>query len=129
VIHYLYSNNYDPAAPVFEVELGYPGAEPTLGPFEALVDTGADYTLVPLAHLHEVGALKASRARLRSHWGEARSVYLYAVAIQIGPHHLAAPQVVGDEIGGEIVLGRNVLNRLRLLLDGPGAVAEILDAT
>jgi hypothetical protein len=34
--------------------------------------------------------------------------------------------VVGDEQGEEIVLGRNVLNRLRLLLDGPSRLTEIL---
>ena len=34
--------------------------------------------------------------------------------------------VVGDEQGDEIILGRDVLNRLRLLLDGPAHITEIL---
>jgi len=33
--------------------------------------------------------------------------------------------VVGDEQGDEIVLGRNVLNKLRLFLDGPANLTEI----
>jgi len=32
----------------------------------------------------------------------------------------------GDELGDEVVLGRNVLNRLRLLLDGPVALTRLL---
>ena len=31
------------------------------------------------------------------------------------------------ERGDEIILGRNVLNRLRLLLDGPAAVTQVLE--
>jgi hypothetical protein len=34
---------------------------------------------------------------------------------------------VGDELGNEVVLGCNVLNRLRLLLDGTAAMTEVLE--
>jgi hypothetical protein len=44
---YLYSGRYYPAAPVVEMLLGPPGKEPVVGPIEALVDTGADATIVP----------------------------------------------------------------------------------
>ena len=33
--------------------------------------------------------------------------------------------VVGDEQGDEIVLGRDVLNKLRIFLDGPARIVEI----
>ncbi|MFQ5859514.1 MAG: hypothetical protein ACE5LU_28280 [Anaerolineae bacterium] len=33
---------------------------------------------------------------------------------------------VGDDQGDEIILGRNVLNQLRLLLDGPANITEVL---
>ncbi len=35
-------------------------------------------------------------------------------------------QVAGDEITEEIILGRNILNKLPLFLDGPKQVAELL---
>jgi len=41
---------------------------------------------------------------------------------------LSGIYVVGDELGDETVLGRNVLNRLRLLLDGPHEVKTLLGA-
>lgn len=34
--------------------------------------------------------------------------------------------VVGDETGDEVILGRDVLNRLRLLLDGLKLQSEIV---
>jgi hypothetical protein len=41
---------------------------------------------------------------------------------------LSGIHVVGDELGDETVLGRNVLNRLRLLLDGPREGMTLLGA-
>jgi predicted aspartyl protease len=125
-----YSNAYSPAAPVMEIRFGAPGAEITLGPIEALVDTGADATLIPMSYLNQVNARKVDQASMRSHWGEHRSVSIYSVALEVDSHHFSAMWVVGDELGNEVVLGRNVLNRLRLLLDGPAAMTEVLeDAT
>jgi len=49
-------------------------------------------------------------------------------SLEIEDIRLPAVEVVGDEQGEEIVLGRNVLNRLRLLLDGPAGQLEILDS-
>jgi predicted aspartyl protease len=123
-----YSNAYFPAAPVMEIRLGAPGAEVTLGPIEALVDTGADATLIPMSHLNQVSAMKVDQANMRSQWGECRSVSIYSVALEVDDHRFSATWVIGDELGNEVVLGRNVLNRLRLLLDGPAAMTEVLKA-
>jgi predicted aspartyl protease len=121
------STEYLPAAPVVEIRLGAPGTETSSGFLGAFVDTGADATLVPMAHLRQVRARKVDQAVLRSQWGERWAVTLYAVALEINHNHFAAIRVVGDEIGDEVILGRNVLNRLRLLLDGPAGMVEVLD--
>ena len=126
--HYPYSTEYLPAAPVMEIRLGAPGTEPSLGFLEALVDTGADATIVPIAHLRQIKAKKIDQATLHSQWGERRAVALYAVALEINQYRFDAIRVVGDEIGDEVILGRNLLNRLRLLLDGPAGMVEVLDA-
>jgi len=52
---------------------------------------------------------------------------MFAVDVGIDSLRLPDVEVVGDERGVEVVLGRNVLNRLRLLLDGPAAVIEVLE--
>jgi predicted aspartyl protease len=122
-----YSNVFFPSAPVVEIRLGAPGAEVTLGPVEAFVDTGADATLIPMSYLNQVSARKVDQATVRSHWGERRSVSIYSVALEVDVHHFSAMWAVGDELGSEVVLGRNVLNRLRLLLDGPAAMTEVLE--
>lgn len=92
----------------------------------ALVDTGADGTLVPIAHLQKIGADRADLARLRSHWGEWRSVVTYLVDLEVAGELLPAIEVVGDDQGSHILLGRNLTNKLILLLDGPRQQSDVL---
>jgi hypothetical protein len=35
--------------------------------------------------------------------------------------------VIGDEDNSEILIGRNLCNQLRLLLDGPAKTVEVLE--
>jgi predicted aspartyl protease len=92
---------------------------------QALLDTGSDGSLVPIAYFEEILAPPMAETHIRSHWGEWRAVQLFAVDIELGNLRLPSVFVVGDEQGNEIVLGRNVLNRLRLLLDGPAELSDI----
>ena len=120
-----YLHTYYPAMPAFEVRLGYPGQSLGSEPLLAIVDTGADGTLVPQSLLDEIGAPFTDEARLRSHWGEWRNVSLFTVDLGIEDFRLPGVEVVGDDQEQEIVLGRNVLNRLKLLLDGPAGRIEV----
>ena len=70
--------------------------------------------------------LALDRKTLRSQWGELRVVRTCWVDLGIAGVRLPAIEIVADTQGGEVILGRNVLNRLKILLDGP---QEILDVT
>lgn len=64
--------------------------------------------------------------------GEWFSVKTFTVDIRLNqsdayPITLPAIQVVADDRSNEIILGRNVLNRLHLCLDGPKLKTEIID--
>lgn len=72
-----YISTYTPAAPVVELWLGAPEAMPVIGPLAALIDTGADGSLVPVRYLRAIPSLTpVDRRWLRSHWGESRMVTL-----------------------------------------------------
>jgi hypothetical protein len=83
------------------------------------VDSGADGSIVPIAYLEEIHAPPTVEKSIRSQWGERRTVILYLVDVQVGTITLPGIEVVGDELAHEIILGRDILNRLRVLLDGP----------
>lgn len=121
-----YDTAYDPVMPVFcEVTLvgGDTDERVTL---QGIVDTGADATLVPVAHLQAIGARRVFETGLRSQWGERRTVFLYLVDVSLGEHMMSGVYVVGDDLGNELVIGRDILNRLRLTLDGPASHLHLL---
>lgn len=122
---YPYNKNYQPAFPSLEIVLH--NSEDGLHTVvqNALLDTGADGTLVPITFLQDILAPALSDTRIRSHWGEWRPVQLFLVDIQLDNLKLPNIFVIGDEQGDEIILGRNVLNKLRLWLDGPANLTNL----
>jgi hypothetical protein len=120
-----YSHNYYPAAPIAEVTFITAAESLSAGPFLAVVDSVADGTIVPITYLNQILASPTVEMIIRSQWGERRRVLLYLVDVQIGGVTLPGIEVVGDELSDEVVLGRDVLNRLRILLDGPTEITTV----
>lgn len=122
---YPYNISYQPPFPAVQVVLFNPEEGLSTFTIEGLIDTGSDGTLVPIAHLEEVLAPVLTVTRIRSHWGEWRSVQLFAVDPELNGLKLPNIFVVGDEQGDELILGRDVLNRVKLVLDGRTQVTEV----
>lgn len=123
---YSHDTSYEPPIPV--VEAVFHNREEGLSTKSktALVDTGSDGSLVPIEYLRDILATPITDARLRSHWGEWRAVQLFLVDLKLDDLVIADVLVVGDEQGDEVVIGRNILNELRMLIDGPANVTEVL---
>ena len=115
------SEDYFPAAPVLPVNLAVPGEQPAGDEFLALVDTGADGTFVPTAILEELDSQISYMTNARSHLGgNLFRVPVHKVdLILFGSLLLPTVEVVADDWGDRIILGRNVLNLLKVHLDGP----------
>ncbi|MFZ4663409.1 MAG: retroviral-like aspartic protease family protein [Caldilineaceae bacterium] len=122
-----YLQTYYPPIPCLQIMLGYPAESLKLGPFDAIVDTGADGTMVPQALLDEIDAPFVDEGRIRSHWGEWRNIQFFTVDIGVDGLRFPAIEVVGDEQGNEIVLGRNFLNKLTMMLRGPAHLVDVLN--
>lgn len=123
---YPYSTHYYPPMPAIEIALGAPGADFSMGPFTAIIGTGADITVLPREYLVRLGAPVVASGYLRSPWGERRSVKIYEVNVRVGEHNLYQVEVASEPGGREVLLGRNVLNRLNLQLDGPNEIVAVL---
>jgi hypothetical protein len=128
-----YSHQKFPPAPTLNIKLSPPREAAQTDIMPALIDTGGDFTLVPLSWLLRIDAPEVRYAYLRGLWGEQRQVTLYLVDLHLDKGVLPGIEVVGfegdaDETGEEqeVVLGRNVLNLLILLLDGPREQTDVL---
>jgi len=121
-----YNHEYYPPAPFLQVRFGVADAGLYTEDLLGIVDTGADATIVPLEHLDQIEAAVEGFSKISSHWGQSVEVNLYAVDVVVEEIILPGILVVGDETGDEVILGRDVLNRLRLLLDGLKLESEIV---
>lgn len=122
-----YNSQYAPAIPVLAVSFGYGDAHRLPEMFEAIVDTGADATIVPDNIARRLKASPLNPAHLETQWGDVHPVTMYLLDVQIGDVRLPSVVVAGDSETDEIILGRNVLNKLPLFLDGPTQQTDVLD--
>ena len=119
--------HYFPPIPVLQVRIYRLGSAMRTDGVEATVDTGADMTIAPAELMEQMEALRVIETDLVSQWGDLHSVTLYLVDLEIENLLLPGIYIAGDETASEIILGRNVLNKLPLFLDGPEQQTELLD--
>lgn len=128
-----YATSKVPPTPILYISLSAPGegAQTALAP--ALIDTGSDFSLVPEKWLWGIDAPRSRPARVRGLWSPYQEVTLFLVDIHLDVGALPGIEVVrvmkaeGIFENEEIVLGRNVLNLLILLLEGPAQQTSILE--
>lgn len=116
-----YSHGYSPPAPIIDVRLRSPYAVSAIYP--ALVDSGADGTIVPLTILRSINADYVDKGYLTGTTGVAQSIGLYEIQIEIGTGVVYG--IDAAAYGDDIILGRDVLNQLTIFVDGPLALCEI----
>ena len=122
-----YNYQYDPPAPFVELTLINSNEMLRTNLLSAMVDTGADNTIVPISYLEDIGVPQTMERFIRTQWGDRHPVGLYLVDVKIGDLTLPSIDVVGDEWADELIVGRDILNRLRLLSDGPQKIITITE--
>lgn len=116
---------FDPAMPVLDIGVSRPGVSVPFATVAAVVDTGADGTLIPQDILEQVDAIFVDRAYLRGITGQRQLVDLYLVTVHLGPLHIGGVRAVALASGDTAILGRDVLNQLDIALRGTASVTEI----
>ena len=118
-----YSNRYSPSMPMVDMTIKAVKEQDGIE-LRTLVDSGADSTMIPLRHLIEVGADKTGNNSIRGVAGGRLYIELYFVYLQIGRQTFPV-EVVGHPESDETILGRDILNRMTVTLDGLGSTVII----
>ena len=113
-------NGFAPPAPVARVVLRHPESGERIADVRMLIDSGADATLLPRPAVASLGLIgTGERYLLEAFDGTTNeSEAVRAVLIFLGKSFQGQFLQVDAEVG---VIGRNVLNHVRLLLDGPAS--------
>lgn len=125
---YRYDNqHYNPPAPVLPITVRAPGNSMKHITTDALVDTGADMTVLPRAIINALDAERASTCNVfcinEVSIGACDTYFLeFEIA---GSRKLLEVIAVGDEP----ILGRNLINEFTLRLHGPTQELSIILST
>ena len=112
------SDGFSPPAAVARVVLRHPDTDASVSEVRMVIDSGADATLLPKSAVSALGLTgSGKRFELLAFDGtpsEAEAVT--AVLVFLNKSFRGLFLQIDSDVG---VLGRNVLNRVRLVLDGP----------
>lgn len=113
------STRFNPAAPVAMVTLRNPDSGITAPEVVLLIDTGADVTLLPRAAVERLGIASPTGQRYELMGFDGSRSYASVVTADVIFMNRAFRGLyllIDDESG---IMGRDILNHSRLLLDGP----------
>jgi predicted aspartyl protease len=112
------AENFDPPAPVAFVTLRNPVTGVLLPDVPMLIDTGADATLLPADAVRKIGVgiETDSDFEVETFDGETKRLQFAKLELFFLNKKFAGAYLLIDRPMG--ILGRNVLNNLRLVLDG-----------
>lgn len=122
---YQNDNTYGPAYPVVELSIKPIGSATEGVNLLALVDSGADATIVPMHILQNAQVELVGRAQMR--WGTHHSqpYDVYLGTITIGAYVIRGVRILADPQNNEAILGRDVLNQMIVTLNGLANIVEI----
>jgi hypothetical protein len=92
----------------------------------ALIDSGADGTMIPINNLRAIGAAYEDTVHMRGVSGHVQIVDRYTITLRISAYIVQIVHVVAIAATSEAIIGRDVLNHIVMTLNGPAYMTEII---
>ena len=122
---YRYNRQVLPPAPFVYVTIEPPVAGSLAVECPAQLDTAADCTVIPWRLVEELQLDQLAELPTLGFDGHLTTLPTFLVRIGIRDFAPQAAEVFASMHEPYVLLGRDVLNRFRIILDGPGLVVDI----
>ncbi|MGQ9627513.1 MAG: retropepsin-like aspartic protease [Anaerolineae bacterium] len=121
-----YDTNIHPPAPLAFVLVSHPFDREKNRQLQGKLDTGADLSVIPESLPNELQLIPAREIVIRSYDGTVQHKPGYFVALEVEGQPVQLVEAIAAK-RTNMLLGRDVLNRFRLTLDGKALTWDIED--
>lgn len=121
-----YDHSFNPPAPVAEVNIIHPVTGANSGTLRGKLDSGADVTVIPEMLVAQLSLTPKGRVWTRGYNGTYSRRPIYYVRLIMEGFELPIVRCVTAE-RANVLLGRNVLNRFIIALDGKNLTFDLKD--
>ena len=119
------SINYRPPAPVITVRVYRPYSD-SFKEGLGKIDTGADITVIPDKWVEELSLRPAEIVSVKTFDGRTITKTVYFINLEFHKFNFELVKAI-SLAGKDVLIGRNVLNNVKLILDGKNLDLQILD--
>lgn len=125
MIRYQYATEISPPAPFIQMVFRHPTTHQSSNPIPAQIDSGADRTVIPKSVVENLNLVSVRQIMVAGFGGALHALDEYILVIHIHDLTPFLVPVIAHTDEAFVLLGRDVLNRLRIVLDGPNQILEI----
>jgi hypothetical protein len=125
MIRYSFTSQLDPPAPFINISLRNPVTRAELLSVPAQIDTAADRTVIPESIVRTLALPQVGAAKFGGFGGVVHTLPIFAALLQLHDGAFHAIKAAAHAEESWVLLGRDVLNAFRIVLDGPNRTLEI----
>jgi len=125
-VRYNYNRQVVPPAPFVHVTISRPNdSTVSAADLPAQLDTGADFSVIPSSLVERLQLVQLDQAPVAGFGGHVTLAPTYLIGLSVRPFDAFVVRVIADRDEPFVLLGRDVLNRFEIVLEGPKLVVEI----
>jgi predicted aspartyl protease len=125
MIRYAYNQQVNPPAPFVHVSVRAPHKGSAAEEIPAQIDTGADLSVIPWRLVEGLRLVPLDSVSALGFGGQVLTLPTFLVELQIRDLGPVTVKVLASDDEPYAVLGRDVLNRFWISLDGPELALEV----
>lgn len=125
MVRYNYTRSVEPPAPFVHVTLRCPVPDKIVSDVPALLDCAADRSVIPAAIVDQLELVQIDEVPIMGFGGHVVTAPSFLIEIALRQLPAVTVEAIADADEPYVILGRDVLNSFRVLLDGPNLVVEI----